>query len=164
MKYVANKKAWMTRTIFTTWLEEFDSNMCCEKRKVCLLLDNCTGHYVAAVEMTSVELPYIPPNAMSVVQPLDQGIINSVKCAYRCVFGDRVLLNLELKRETKIDIFMATEMVVAAWKGTRQSITSGLLASVHKALKLPKLHQAARVLRTSMKMPGSTFAQWMKCP
>ncbi|KAK8772455.1 hypothetical protein V5799_024302 [Amblyomma americanum] len=122
VKYVANSKAWMSRAIFATWLKEFDSDMCRQKRKVCLLLDNCTAHYVAEVELTSVELRYFPPNATSVVQPLDQGIINSVKCAYKRRVVDRVLLNLELKRETRIDIFMAVEKVAAAWRALRPSI------------------------------------------
>lgn len=122
VKYVANSKAWMSRAIFTTWLEEFDSDMRRQKRNVCLLLDNCTAHYVPAVELTNVELRYFPPNATSVVQPLDQGIINSVKCAYKRRVVERVLLNLDLKRDTKIDVFMAVEMVAAAWRATRQSV------------------------------------------
>ncbi|KAM7281492.1 tigger transposable element-derived protein 6-like [Ixodes scapularis] len=34
----------------------------------------------------------------------------------------KLLLNLEIKRETKIDVYMAIEMVAASWRATRSSI------------------------------------------
>lgn len=55
MKYVANSKAWMLRDIFTAWLD-----MRHQKRKVCLVLNNCTAHYVPGVELTNVDLRYVP--------------------------------------------------------------------------------------------------------
>ncbi|XP_040072206.2 tigger transposable element-derived protein 6-like [Ixodes scapularis] len=122
MQYEANGKAWMTRVIFGKWLKEFDVDMCSQKRKVCLLLDNCTAHYVPQLELTNVELRYFPPNATSVIQPLDQGIINSVKSAYKCRVIDKLLLNLEHNRATKIDIYTAIALVAASWKATRTSV------------------------------------------
>lgn len=56
------------------------------------------------------------PNATSVIQFLDQRIINPVKCTYKRQVIDELLLNLELK--TKTDVFMAVEVVAASSKVT----------------------------------------------
>ncbi|KAG0427315.1 hypothetical protein HPB47_025620 [Ixodes persulcatus] len=37
---------------------------------------------------------------------------------------EKLLLNLEIKRETKIDAYMAIEMVAASWRATRSSIVA----------------------------------------
>ncbi|KAK8783818.1 hypothetical protein V5799_009818 [Amblyomma americanum] len=90
VQYTTNLKSWMTRAIFGGWLEAFDADMRKAGRSVCLFLDNCIAHHV---------------------EPLDQGIICSVKCAYRERLIERLLLNLQLKRPTDVDMFMALEMV-----------------------------------------------------
>lgn len=56
------------------------------------------------------------------LQPLDQGVIRSVKCAYRERLIRRLLLNLQLKRPTNVDLFMALEMVAAAWVATSPAV------------------------------------------
>lgn len=48
----------------------------CQTRKVCLLLDNWVAH-VFEVKLKSVHLCYFPPKVTSVIQPLEQGIINT---------------------------------------------------------------------------------------
>ncbi|XP_064486017.1 tigger transposable element-derived protein 6-like [Ornithodoros turicata] len=83
VKYVANSKAWITRSIFGEWLKCFDDDMRRKKRTVCLLLDNCTANHVVGIKVTNIELVYFPANSTSVLQPLDQVIIHSVKCGYR---------------------------------------------------------------------------------
>jgi hypothetical protein len=61
-------------------------------RKVLLLLDNFSAHLAAANEVESMpqglglgntEVVFLPPNTISKLQPLDQGIIASFKARYR---------------------------------------------------------------------------------
>lgn len=80
---------------------------------------------------------------MSVVHPLDQGIINSIKCAYRRRVVQKVLVNLEFKHETNIDVFMVVEMVVAAWRATTQSIVVNCLRSAGFSMLGPETVEAA---------------------
>ncbi|KAH6925257.1 hypothetical protein HPB50_003028 [Hyalomma asiaticum] len=96
-----------------------------------------------AVDLTSVELRYFPFKATSVVHPLDQGILNSVKC-HGCKrrVVDR-FLNLELKREKKINIFMAIEMVAGACKGARQSTIVCCFSSACFGTQDPESAEAA---------------------
>lgn len=115
VKYVANKKAWITRSIFTEWVVAFDCDMKRQGRKVCLLLDNCSAHRIDDVVLTNTEVKYFPPNCTSLIQPLDQGVIVSLKRAYRSRLMQRLLLNIETGRETKIDLYMALQMMAAAW-------------------------------------------------
>lgn len=123
VKYMANTRAWMTRAIFGEWVQAFDRDMGRQGRKVCLLLDNCSAHIIEDdAELENVQLKFFPPNCTSIIQPLDQGVIQSVKRAYRERLIQRLLLNTQLGRETKVDLFMALQMIAASWCATRSAI------------------------------------------
>lgn len=122
VEYTANLKAWMTRGIFTRWLEAFDADMRKQGRSVCLYLDNCSAHHVEDISLTNVRIIFFPPNCTSVIQPLDQGVIKSVKAAYRGRLIRKMLLNMERQRPTEINLFMALEMLAAAWTATSSSV------------------------------------------
>ena len=79
VEYEANAKAWMTGTLFTEWLQEFDKMMLLQKRKVLLTLDNCTAH-PKIQNLKAVQLLFLPPNTTSKAQPCDMGIISNLKC------------------------------------------------------------------------------------
>ena len=68
----------------------FDGMMRAQKRKVCLHLDNFSGHYIS-YEPTNVELIYFKPNLTAWVQPLDAGIIRCFKAHYRRRFCEEAL-------------------------------------------------------------------------
>lgn len=72
----------------------FDGMMRTQNRKVCLHLDNFSGHYIS-YEPTNVELIYFKPNLTAWVQPLDAGIIRCFKAHYRRQFCEEAL-----KRDT----------------------------------------------------------------
>ncbi|XP_064462141.1 tigger transposable element-derived protein 6-like [Ornithodoros turicata] len=122
VEYVSNKKAWMTRDIFARWLRDFDEDMRRRQRKICLFLDNCTAHHVEDLVLSNIKLQYFPANCTSVIQPLDQGVINSVKCAYRNRVLSKMLLDIRLNRNTKVDVYQAVEMLAASWVATSASI------------------------------------------
>ncbi|XP_037580219.1 tigger transposable element-derived protein 6 [Dermacentor silvarum] len=48
-------------------------------------------------------------------EPLNQGIIKSVKAHYRTRLVQRLLINLRMKLPTSINVLHATEMVIWAW-------------------------------------------------
>lgn len=124
VKYVANKKAWITRAIITDWVVAFDRDMKRQGRKVCLLLDNCSAHRIDDVVLTNTEVKYFPPNCTSLIQPLDQGVIVSLKRAYRSRLMQRILLNIETGRETRVDLYMALQMMACAWSTLKRDIIS----------------------------------------
>ncbi|GFW38508.1 tigger transposable element-derived protein 1 [Trichonephila clavipes] len=81
---MANPKAWMTTAIFTEWFNncfvpEVEAYM--KKKsldfKVLLIVDNAASH--PQLEHSNVQLVFLPPNTTSLIQPLDQGIIATLK-------------------------------------------------------------------------------------
>lgn len=112
--YKANKKAWMTQDLFTSWLCKFDEDMVAEKRRVVLILDNCTAHNVKP-KLTAVNLKFLPANTTAKSQPLDQGVIATVKALYKKRICERVLLSMQQQQPLKVNLRGAIDMVVASW-------------------------------------------------
>ena len=52
-----------------------------EGRKIALLIDNWPGH-LSASDLTNVKLIFLPRNTTSVLQPMDLGVIRSLKLNY----------------------------------------------------------------------------------
>lgn len=82
--YTFNKKAWMTSTIFTEWVTKLDKQMSKQKRKIALFVDNCTAHpHDINSKLDNIKVVFFPPNVTSVLQPMDQGVIQTLKLHYR---------------------------------------------------------------------------------
>ena len=78
-----NNTAWMNHHIMKEYLQWFDARM---KAHALLLMDNFSAHELAVEQMEELKIPltntkvmWLPPNATSVHQPLDQGIIQNWK-------------------------------------------------------------------------------------
>ena len=80
-----NTTAQMTSAIMQEWLSSFYQHVG-TTRKILLTLDSCSAH-VAAISLapppSNVRICWLPPNATSKFQPLDQGIIKSFKAHYQ---------------------------------------------------------------------------------
>ncbi|CAI5963338.1 unnamed protein product [Closterium sp. NIES-64] len=83
-----NAKGWMTSPL--------NAAMYAENRKILVLLDNASSHMLRSqlawseivcgmrtTCMSNVRLVFLPPNTTAFTQPLDQGIIATVKARYR---------------------------------------------------------------------------------
>ncbi|XP_064469855.1 tigger transposable element-derived protein 6-like [Ornithodoros turicata] len=112
--YRANKKAWKTQQLFTTWLQKFDDDMVAEERRVVLMLDNCTAHNEQP-KLTAVNLEFLPANTIAKSQPMDQGVIATVKAHYKKCICEKVILNLQRHDPLEVDLKAAIEMITASW-------------------------------------------------
>ena len=78
-------KAWMDSLIMKDWLQYFYNHIG-SSRRVILLLDNFSAH-ASGIDLNppppNIYIQWLPPNATSRYQPLDQGIIQNVKVYYR---------------------------------------------------------------------------------
>ncbi|XP_035680164.1 tigger transposable element-derived protein 4-like [Branchiostoma floridae] len=79
--YYNSRTAWMTGFIFEDWVCKFDRKLGRAKRKAILFLDNATCH--PDLRLKNLKLVFFPPNTTSVLQPLDQGVIQTNKLKYR---------------------------------------------------------------------------------
>jgi hypothetical protein len=114
-EYKANGKAWMTATLFNSWLQWFSTRMA--GREVLLLLDNCPAHTAAMLEIANVTIKFLPPNTTSKLQPLDGGIIRALKAHYRRRQALRTLeQDSSMELQFKPDILDAINMLVPAWE------------------------------------------------
>ena len=108
----------MTSQIFEEWVRKLDRTMLLQGRSVALTVDNCPAH-PASSGLRAVQLIFLPPNTTSVLQPCDQGIIETLKTHYR----KRVLRKLTASIEShgdnkfhlKLTVLDAITMAAAAW-------------------------------------------------
>ncbi|XP_065840186.1 jerky protein homolog-like [Oscarella lobularis] len=128
--YRGQKKAWMTSELFSHWfhtyfvvnVREHLQELGFEKRAV-LLLDNCSAHFCEKELMSSdgkIVVKYFPPNVTSIIQPMDQGVLESMKRRYRKKLLSKFLL--EDEEGVPIPTFLKTvdmkvvgDMVAASW-------------------------------------------------
>lgn len=85
----ANKSAWMTSLIFTEWLQGINKLMISQQSKILLFIDNCTAH--PHMNLSNAELKFFTVNTTSLLQPLNQGIIQNFKTIYRKYFLKSVI-------------------------------------------------------------------------
>ena len=76
--YEANKKSWMTASIFSSWLIKLNAQMKKQDRSILLFMDKATCHSIPH-RLTNVTVHFLPKNVTSIIQPLDQGIIQNMK-------------------------------------------------------------------------------------
>lgn len=126
--YRANKNAWMTAEIFTDWIREFNREMCKKKRKVILLVDNCSAHPKESADcLNNVRLEFLPPNTTSVIQPCDQGIIRNVKGKYRSEVVKKIISDIDKETLTANDLVKqltlldSVHLLNKAWKSVSSS-------------------------------------------
>lgn len=100
--YKAQKNAWMNATLFVEWFTNDFIKTVKKWRhdhkkigKVLLLLDNAPSH-PSAEALNSLDpnfqVMYLPPNVTSLIQPMDQGVIEKLKRLYRKQVLRRLLL------------------------------------------------------------------------
>ena len=70
----------MTSGVFETWLKKLNRKMASEKRKM-LFLDNASSH--PTIDYSNVKLQFFPPNTTSMLQPMNQWIIQTTKLKLR---------------------------------------------------------------------------------
>ena len=93
--------------------------------KAILILDNCSAHPSAELLVSPdglVTSTYLPPNVTSLVQPMDQGVQESLKRGYRKsllrdhLLSEDGLLDIDLYLK-KVNMKEVLEKVAIAWKG-----------------------------------------------
>ena len=123
--WYATRKAWMTGETHHEILTKLNSDMRRSNRHILYTCDNASCHQDRGY--SNIEVLMLPPNATSVVQPMDQGIIRSTKRRYKTKLAERYLSVCEQDKDAKamlksLDVVQATNMLAAAWRETPSSI------------------------------------------
>uniref|UniRef100_K7FHP3 HTH CENPB-type domain-containing protein n=1 Tax=Pelodiscus sinensis TaxID=13735 RepID=K7FHP3_PELSI len=92
--------------------------------KAVLLLDNCEAHPPAS-ELVSGNIfaTYLPENVTSLIQPMDQGMIQNFKCFYRGSFVRKLVNSDSSVSEVQFDFNLKDSVYVAAlaWKDVKRA-------------------------------------------
>lgn len=110
--YRSQKSAWMSADLFKEWFErEFVPRVTRHLKsanlptKAVLLLDNAPTHPGnLTCETDDIKIIFLPPNVTSLVQPMDQGVIESLKRRYRRKLLSEILQCAESEDLNLIDI------------------------------------------------------------
>lgn len=127
LTYDYSKKAWMTLAIFCKWLHGFNESLIQEQRNILLILDNAPVHPVE-IELSNIELLYLPPNTSSKIQALDQGIILSFKQHYKKILNRNLFFEHESTETTyeslvkKVNLLDAVHITLQAWDNISMDI------------------------------------------
>ena len=78
IEYYNNTRAWMNGPGFNSYMKNWYDELARQRCHIFLLIDNALSHIVD--EYSNIKIQFLPPNTTSKIQPLDQGIIRSVKC------------------------------------------------------------------------------------
>jgi hypothetical protein len=115
VRYSANKKAWMTSDLFEAELTHWDRELRLQERKILLLADNCPAHPVLE-KLENIKLVFLPANTKSMLQPMDQGVIRSLKCHYRKLMLLRMIECIEKKQDHAVTLLDAIRCIETAWR------------------------------------------------
>ena len=106
-------------------MREQDEKFENEGRKVALIIDNCPAHPVIE-NLKSITLYFLPPNTTSALQPMDQGVIWSLKSKYRTRIIQKVLAAIDQgKQLLVISILEAMKVLALSWSEvSKETITN----------------------------------------
>ena len=95
--FFSNKNAWTTSGIFETSLKALDQKIRFQKRNILLFLDNAISH--ADISLKNAKLQFFPANTTSILQQMDQGIIQATKINCRKTQFQNLIMKLANKKE-----------------------------------------------------------------
>ena len=95
VQYQTSKITWITGYIFEQWLKKWDNTLRSKKRKICLLIDNCSAHS-KSVSLTNLVLKFLPANTTSIMQPMNMGVIKIGKLIIEEVWIQGLLMQWTL--------------------------------------------------------------------
>ena len=105
----------MDGVLFEKCVREMDKKFVTEERKVALVINNCPAH-PQIENLKSIMLFFLPPNTTSQTQPVDQGVIRSLKAQYHNNVVRKIIRSVEKKKTlSKISLLLEMQMLVAAW-------------------------------------------------
>lgn len=144
VKYFNQKSAWMSSEIFKEWFfkefvpstEKFlkENNL---PRKALLLLDNAPTHPDAdELRDGDIRAMFLPPNVTAVCQPMDQGVLETLKRNYRRKLLSTLIQEIEdghdlIMKLKSINLKDVAYWVASAWTDVRAET---IAKSWHKLL------------------------------
>ena len=179
--YRSQKNAWVDRDIFRDWffncfvpetkqrLSELG-----EEEKAILFLDNCSAH-PSEDELVSADgkitAKFLPPNVTALVQPMDQGVLESIKRVYR----KSILRDLISQSTFTIDMIKIVDTISSAWDMVKPSSIrnswkklmplqpSSSMQNIDPLEKTPNNEFIQQFARLNITFTEDDIQNWMSC-
>ena len=130
----------MNSEIFEEWVCKLDRKFCADDRNIALFIDNCPAH-PSISNLTNVQLVFLSSNKTSILQPMAQGVIRSLKAHYRRRVV-RLLCRALEKREPcpKISNLQSMKILADSWEVVSKET---IINCFRKAGSTPAVQQTA---------------------
>ena len=97
-------------------VKELDQKYAPQDRKIALIVENCPAH-PKVDGLKAIELIFLPPNTTSKTQPVDQGVISSLKVFYCHSIIKRYITSIDGGRSpTNVNMLEAMTLLTVAWE------------------------------------------------
>ena len=114
-RYRAQSKSWMSSFLFDEWVKELNKKFEKENCKIVLIVDNCPAHPIVD-GLKAIELVFLPPNTTSKTQPMDQGVIRSLKAKYCRKIIKQLIRTVDMKKKLpQTSILDVMQLLQSAW-------------------------------------------------
>ena len=106
-------------------MKNLNTKMKVQERKIILFIDNFSAHNLAvdSVDLTNIRVEFLPPNCTSLVQPVDQGIGNTLKFRFRKFLNEHITNSVFLDREPEINLLRVVTWLGKAWNSLNGKMT-----------------------------------------
>ena len=125
LEYTHQENAWMNSVIFNNYLEKLDkrlSSLLEPGKKALLVIDNCPAHPPSLVSnYTNIDLKFFPPNITSKAQPMDMGVIHSLKAHYKNEMSSRKNSAIGNNIQLKLNLLEAIHILKDSWEKVTES-------------------------------------------
>ena len=121
----------MDSDLFEEWVREQDRKFECENRKILLIVDNCLAHPQIG-GLKAIDMCFLPPNTTSITQPMDQGVIRSLKAKYRSRMIQQIIKAIDAKKSIpKVNVLDAMKMLTICWENVTEETVKKCFAKSH---------------------------------
>ena len=110
--------------------KELDKKFEKENHQVIHFVDNCSAHPIIE-GLKAVELAFLPPKSTSKTQPMEQGVIRSLKSEYLKKIIERLVRAVGMKKTfPKTSILDAMQLLTSAWSEVSETIIKNCFRKV----------------------------------
>jgi hypothetical protein len=125
LDYTNQENSWMNLTIFNNYLVKLDKRLgflLDPNKKALLIVDNCRAHPPSlASNYKNIDLKFFPPNITSRAQPMDMGIIHSLKSHYKNAMSKRKNDAINNKIQLNFSLLEAIHLLKDSWSNVTKS-------------------------------------------
>ena len=114
--------------MFEEWVREPNKICECENGKVLLIVDNFPAHsQIGGLKV--IEMCFLPPNTTSVTQPMDQGVILSLKAKYHSQMIQQLIKAIDANKSIpKVNVLYAMKMLTICWEDINEETVKKCVA------------------------------------